>query len=278
MSDPHDVARELDRRIQELQQLPDASVRDLVVESLQLIDRLHRPGIQVITEALRGSGHLDDLCRDERVALLFELYAPPSEEDLVKDALDSVRPYIESHGGKLEFLNVTDGVVTLRLAGACQSCVASPATLTQGVETALKEGYAGFREMVVAAPDPDVPARAEDSDMAPGFSPVRSRDELPEARLVSVQAGEQSVLIVRVGDEVYAFAPACPSCDHPLSTAKVSGFVLVCSGINCAFDLRTGRRVDGVEGPGLRSVPTMWQGDVLLVADTVDPQSLFSTS
>ncbi|MEO6594341.1 MAG: NifU family protein [Planctomycetota bacterium] len=269
-SDPHAIARELDWHIQQLQQLCDAKVRDLALEALQLVDRLHRPGIQALAAGLRAVGQFDAACADERIALLFELYAAASDRELVVDALESVRPYVESHGGGIELVDVNAGVVTLRLNGACQGCAGSRATLQQGIETALREGYPGFREIVVAEP-------GATSQQPPSFIAVAARADLPDDQPIEVRCGEQSLVVVRRGDEVHAFAPACPSCGHPLRTAKVSATVIVCAGVNCAFDLRTGRRVDGVVGPGLRAIPATWQGDDLLVADSVDPHSLFST-
>ena len=60
-------------------------------------------------------------------------------------ALDSVRPYMESHGGNVELLGIQDGIVHLRLQGSCTSCSASSSTLELAVRQALEQ----------AAPDLD---------------------------------------------------------------------------------------------------------------------------
>ena len=57
----------------------------------------------------------------------------------VEQALDSIRPYIQGDGGDIELLDVTDGVVQIRLAGACVGCMHSMMTLQVGVERMLKE-------------------------------------------------------------------------------------------------------------------------------------------
>ena len=59
----------------------------------------------------------------------------------VEQALDKVRPYLQRDGGDVELVDVTeDGVVTVRLTGACKGCPMSQMTLKNAVEkTILKE-------------------------------------------------------------------------------------------------------------------------------------------
>jgi Fe-S cluster biogenesis protein NfuA len=60
-------------------------------------------------------------------------------ETRILRALEKVRPYLHSHGGDVEFLNVTGGVVRLKLLGSCGSCPSSSVTLKNAVEEALYE-------------------------------------------------------------------------------------------------------------------------------------------
>lgn len=58
----------------------------------------------------------------------------------VKEALEIVRPMLQRDGGDVELVEVTeDGVVKVRLQGACAGCPMSQMTLTQGVERILKQ-------------------------------------------------------------------------------------------------------------------------------------------
>ena len=57
----------------------------------------------------------------------------------VEQVLDTIRPYIQGDGGDIELVDVTDGVVQIRLAGACVGCMHSMMTLQLGVERMLKE-------------------------------------------------------------------------------------------------------------------------------------------
>ena len=55
------------------------------------------------------------------------------------EALDNVRPYMESHGGNVELVSLEDGVARIRLEGSCDGCPASSSTLELAIKTALEE-------------------------------------------------------------------------------------------------------------------------------------------
>lgn len=57
----------------------------------------------------------------------------------VEEVLNKLRPYIHRDGGDVELVDVEDGVVKLRLLGACGSCPSSTITLKAGIERALME-------------------------------------------------------------------------------------------------------------------------------------------
>ncbi|KAF4370082.1 nifU-like protein 1, chloroplastic [Cannabis sativa] len=66
----------------------------------------------------------------------FELTA--QNVDLV---LEDVRPYLISDGGNVDVVSVEEGVVSLKLQGACESCPSSTTTMTMGIERVLKEKF-----------------------------------------------------------------------------------------------------------------------------------------
>ena len=59
-------------------------------------------------------------------------------EEKIKAALEKIRPALQADGGDLEYVDYNDGVVTLRLKGACGSCPMSLMTLKQGIEARLR--------------------------------------------------------------------------------------------------------------------------------------------
>lgn len=57
----------------------------------------------------------------------------------VEKALEKIRPALQSDGGNIELIDVIDGVVKVKLTGACGSCPMSQMTLKMGVERTLKQ-------------------------------------------------------------------------------------------------------------------------------------------
>jgi Fe-S cluster biogenesis protein NfuA len=60
-------------------------------------------------------------------------------EQRVNEVIDSIRPYIQNDGGDIQLVAIEDGVVKLRLQGACAHCPSAIHTLKLGVERHLKE-------------------------------------------------------------------------------------------------------------------------------------------
>lgn len=67
-----------------------------------------------------------------------DLDLTPENVDLV---LEEVRPYLISDGGNVDVVGVADGVVSLKLQGACGSCPSSTTTMKMGIERVLKEKF-----------------------------------------------------------------------------------------------------------------------------------------
>lgn len=65
----------------------------------------------------------------------------------VQDVLDKLRPFLLRDGGDCELVDVEDGIVKLRLLGACGSCPSSTITLKAGIERALLEEVPGVLEV-----------------------------------------------------------------------------------------------------------------------------------
>lgn len=68
-------------------------------------------------------------------------------EERVQEVLDKLRPYIQRDGGDVELVEVEEGIVRVRLLGACGSCPSSTITLKAGIERALMEEIAEVREV-----------------------------------------------------------------------------------------------------------------------------------
>ncbi|MCM3612475.1 MULTISPECIES: NifU family protein [Planomicrobium] len=68
-------------------------------------------------------------------------------EEQVMEVLDKLRPFLLRDGGDCELVDIEDGIVKLRLLGACGSCPSSTITLKAGIERALTEEVPGIVEV-----------------------------------------------------------------------------------------------------------------------------------
>jgi len=67
--------------------------------------------------------------------------------DKVEEVLNQIRPSLRADGGDVELVDVQDGIVSVKLTGACAGCPMSTITLKNGIERLLKEEIPGIKEV-----------------------------------------------------------------------------------------------------------------------------------
>lgn len=256
--------------------LPDSEVRDRVarvegllatIESnetaltaLGAVVELYGEGLRRLVSGGLPEGSLDD----ELVVHLLVLHDlhPDSVETRVERALEEVQPYLHSHGGGVELLDVTAGVVHLRLQGTCNGCPSSTATMKLAIEEAVGR----------AAPEIE---RVEAEGVAkPGPSPllqlsVIQRDDGTKWRVAGGlpdlnggggavrQVGQTPILFLGIDGDLFAYRPVCASCQEALTGDMLLGSELVCASCASRFDVRrAGRCLDSPQ-KSLTPVPLL---------------------
>lgn len=243
---------ELDALVQTLEREEDERALHL----LQLMDAIHRPALEAIIAGRRD---------DPAAAAVLIMYGigELDERGLVEEALEDVRPYINSHGGEVELIGIADGVVRLRMSGSCDGCAASTMTLKRGIETAIRERWPEVREVVAEEPEgSEAPPPASDllqienvKAKRPIFADAGEVASLAEAELRSIDIDGAAVLLAKHEGEIYAFRDGCPMDGRSLAGGRLADGVIVCPWHNCAYDTRSGRRADGEDGDGLPVIP-----------------------
>ena len=270
--------------------------RERAEELVRLTADLYGAGIERILEIVYDAGRLDDdvlaaLAKDDLVASLLLVHGlhPYDVGMRVEQALDSVRPYLGSHGGDVELLDVSDeGVVRLRLLGSCDGCPSSSVTLKLAVEGAIEAAAPEVTTIEVeeATPDPRaagvIPVAALRSRLdEPGASHGASWEPLPEladlapGAVTIVDVGSTSVLVCRLGADLFAYLDHCARCDASLRGAALSRrlgaavgeAVLRCPGCQTHYDVRrAGACLDDDSGLHLTPVPLLTDGGISSVA------------
>jgi len=139
------IAR-IETSLDRIEQSGDAAAREAARDTVATLLELHRAALGKILGIVAECGNAgrlalenclaDDLVRS--VLLLHDLH-PESLESRVQQALDTVRPYLNSHGGGVELIAVSTAVVRLKMQGACNGCPSSSATQRDRIEQAIHE-------------------------------------------------------------------------------------------------------------------------------------------
>jgi Fe-S cluster biogenesis protein NfuA/nitrite reductase/ring-hydroxylating ferredoxin subunit len=286
--------------------------RERAEELVRQVTDLYGAGLERILQLLAGqdgagAGAVSALASDPLVSGLLLIHGlhPVDLPGRVAAALESVRPYLGSHGGDVELLGISDdGVVRLRLLGSCQGCPSSSVTLKLAVEDAIETAAPEVTAIEVEAAAPAAVAA-----VIPAFVPVgalRSRldstspdgaaaatDQAPPAapsagtwqavpELADLDSGEVGgflvggleVLACRIGPDVYAFVDRCPRCTHTMPgaalqralAAPVGGGLLRCPHCRSHFDVRMAGACLEDKSLHLDPLPLLLRGGVPSVA------------
>jgi Fe-S cluster biogenesis protein NfuA/nitrite reductase/ring-hydroxylating ferredoxin subunit len=241
--------------------LPDEPARTTATDVAQALVEMYGAGIERIVEVL--AAHDDgtlarELADDELVAHLLLLHGlhPVPVRQRVREALDGVLPYLQSHGGDVELVDVEEGVVRLRLQGSCSGCPSSSMTLKLAIEDAIFKAAPDVEEVrAEGAVEANADAAGgllaiETVKPAPSVSPgawamAGGMPQLSGGGVLLKQVSGQEVLFLRPSERVYAYRPECPGCGASLERASLRASELTCAGCERRFDvLRAGRCLD----------------------------------
>lgn len=272
--EPRTLVADVERRLEELEALPDAETREKTTGIVQALLDLYGAGLERIVEeiAARDDGELAEaLADDELVAHLLLLHGlhPTPLQQRVLSALEQVRPYLESHGGNVELLEIEPPSVRLRLEGSCSGCPSSTMTLKLAIENAIRKEAPEIEDVVAdgaveprrdsliqlevspglaraAAPSGPVPIiESSRSEQAGAWAMAGGMPELSGGGTVVKPVGGQTILFLRIGESLYGYRPICPGCEHSLADAALSGTELTCTRCANRYDaLRAGRCLD----------------------------------
>ncbi len=268
--------------------------RERAEELVRLVTDLYGAGLERFMDLLHESGHLDDdlmarLAGDDLVSSLLMVHGlhPYDVETRVEQALESVRPYLGSHGGDVELVAVTDdGTVRLRLLGSCDGCPSSSVTLKLAVEGAIEAAApeVGVIEVEEAATDPAggggtlIPVDSLRSRLQEQtgsvWHPLPELADLGPEAVRTLPVGGTALLVCRIGNDLFAFLDRCARCDASLAGAvlarrlggAVGDAVLRCPSCNLHYEVRRAGACLDVPELHLDPLPLLGDGQVVSVA------------
>ena len=267
--------------------------RERAEELVRLVTDLYGAGLERFMDLLHESGHLDDellarLADDDLVSSLLMVHGlhPYDVETRVEQALESVRPYLGSHGGDVELLAVTDdGTVRLRLLGSCDGCPSSSVTLKLAVEGAIEAAApeVGLIEVEDAATEPagggtlipvdSLRSRLQEQSGSV-WHPLPELDDLGPDAVRTLLAGGTALLVCRIGNDLFAFLDRCAHCEASLAGAVLArrlggapgDAVLRCPSCTVHYDVRRAGACLDVPELHLDPLPLLGEGQLVSVA------------
>ena len=69
-------------------------------------------------------------------------------KEKVQAIIDKIRPALQADGGNIELVDIEDGIVKVKLLGACQGCMGAQMTLKMGIERVIKQEVPGIKEVI----------------------------------------------------------------------------------------------------------------------------------
>ena len=236
----------MDERIAQVERLLE-EVDETGEELVQALLDMYGEGLRRIVERVDARG----LAEDELVShllLLHDLHPVPVE-DRVREALESVRPYLESHGGDVELVAIDGDVLRLRLSGTCNGCPSSTMTLKLAIEDAVQRMAPEVERVEAEGVSAPALLQLEVSETLRGeWETVGGLPELRARSTVVKQIAGMRLLFTAVDENLYAFVDRCPSCEGSLD-----GGGLGCSDCGLTFDVRRAGRC--LEEPSLSLEP-----------------------
>jgi len=194
---------------------------------------IYGDGIARILELVKRSGvggqkACHDLIHDGVVSGLLLIHGlhPHDLATRLRDALDKVRPYMESHGGNVELLSLEHDFARLRLQGSCKTCPSSAVTLELAVRHAIEEAcpdLAGFEvEGAIAA------ETARQSYPRAEWVEIEGARQLPDGGFLGCQSAGLPLFVCRVQGRLYAYRDRCPACNVPLHLGALRDGLVTC--------------------------------------------------
>lgn len=242
----------------------DAAVAELAEDVVRELISLYGAGLARILDVVRETTDhpepvLRGLAGDELLEGLLALHDlhPVGVRTRVEEALDKVRPYLGSHGGDVEVLDVDGDVVRLRLVGSCDGCPSSQATLEHAVEGAIMraapelsgievQGAAG--EAGNGLISAESLSRQRNTSADDGWTRLEVPPALAAQTVAALDVAGAVLVICRSGDHLYAYRDPCPACGASLAAADLTDAWLTCDSCGHGFDVqRAGRPADGGE-------------------------------
>lgn len=272
--DLQDLATRVDSAIEAVRALK-GEPRETALAMKTAIEDFHKSALTQLIRFLksdpRGKELLFEMIDQPEICAMLSMHGllRPDLGTRVRRVIENVRPYMQSHGGDVELLEVTSDTVRLRLAGACNGCSMSAVTLRNGVEDALRENVPEIAHIEVVPNEPTPTLISVESLLSgnqKGWIAGPEAEALEDGKPFRMEGENGGILLLRMGNQIQAFRNACAHMGLPLEGGMVDreAGTITCPWHGFRFDCRTGECLTAPHAQ-LESIPLRIESGIIHV-------------
>lgn len=253
MSDVHersivDIAKDIDSTIEQLKDLPEDKL-SLVKRLKELIEEFNRiPLIKIVRhlkQSEEGKAMLIEMVKDPDIYALFLKHniVKPDVKTEVAKVIELIKPYVRSHGGDVELVDVKGDTVYVRMKGACQGCSQVSTTLHEGILEAVRTRVPQINRIELVKDTPSEAFVLFDENRSKNIKWKKTFKlvDCKEKELLSYKDSDISVILINWNGTVYTYKDCCAHQGLPLSQGTVDGNgILTCPWHGFQYDITTG--------------------------------------
>ncbi len=245
LAELNEQSKRIQDLVEEIDRLPDENAKNLMQECMQEVLSFYGHGLERILKIISNGNSeaakniYNNLIEDSFITglLLIHDLHPLDLKTRLYQALEKVKPYMDSHGGSVEIVSLENNIAKLKLAGSCKGCPSSASTLELGIQQAIEELCPDLEGLEVegAVEAPHLKHSLPKTDV--GWKVIKGIEDLQNGMFRIVEIPGTSLIINCVNNNLYAYRNNCPACERSFNNGTLKENILSCQ-LGHSYDLR----------------------------------------
>ena len=236
ISELNQQSQHIQELIEEIDALPDPNTRSMMQECIQEILSFYGNGLERILNIISNGNSsaakdiYNNLIEDSFICSLLLIHDlhPLDLKTRLYQALEKVKPYMDSHRGSVEIVSLENGVAKLKLSGSCKSCPSSSSTLELGIKQAIEEICPDLLGLEVEGITESANHGKSAHQIEFGWKVIKGLDVLPNGAMKAVEIPGLNLIVCRFNKQLYAYRNLCPACDRSFSNGTLEDNIIGC--------------------------------------------------
>ncbi len=218
------TAAKIDELLEKIKEFPEEQ-REMVKQLIDNLHEFHKVALVKLVKMLKNDPNAKNILiqslQEPEIFALFLKYNIIREDKKTKvaKAIEHIKPYVHSHGGDVELVDVKDKTVIVRLKGACEGCSQVSFTLQQTILEAVKAYVPEIENIQL---DKNIPVEAFIDLKTSSFIKAIPLSLLEEGKVITFKNENINAIITLWKGKIYAYKNQCAHQGLELSTQKIT--------------------------------------------------------